>query len=453
MANLEAKHPSQFREQTSAQKETGHERYTELCSLATTGSLTDSEWKLLKAHVLKCADCTRAMQEFREIARTAIPLLVPERSPEEHKSQEVWSPEKARQDLLARVAKGHESGWQDATTDGEQTATRETLRYHSQTPFARTFLAVAAALLLVAGLAGSVYRFGWKKGQEVSLASISDASPLQKQVSALQQEKKSLDANLQVKDVEIETLSKEAQRASAELASLQSLEKQSGADLNRQASALTETLTQRNAVTAERDAIARKLQEAESAAATLKVSLDRLRQERDADLLHTASLEMRIQDLTSHQKQHEESSVSDAQLLASDRDIRELMGARELYIADVFDVDPDSHTQKPYGRVFYTHGKSLIFYAFDLDRQRGVRKVSTYQAWGRRGPHDDRPLNMGIFYLDSDANRRWVLKFDNPEELARIQSVFVTVEPEGGSQEPRGKPLLMASLKSQPNHP
>jgi Anti-sigma-K factor rskA len=452
--NSQATPPNHLTDQITAQKqkESGHERYVELCALATTGSLTDSEWKLLKAHVLKCAVCSDAMLEFREIARTAMPLLIPERSSDEQKSQEEWSPAKAREELLARVAKGHESGWQLADAGAESIETRETLRYHTRTPSARTLLAVAAALVLAA-LSGSVYRFGWKKGQEALPASTFEAGPVQTQVRALQQEKESLDASLQAKNLEIETLSKQAEDASAELASLKSLQKQSESDLNRQASALTETLTQRNVAAAERDALARKLEEAESTAAALKVSLDHLRQERANDLIHTASLETQIENLSAHAKQHQESDLSDAQLLASDRDIRDLMGARELYIADVFDVDPDSRTEKPYGRVFYTHGKSLIFYAFDLDKQRGVRRASTYQAWGRRGPHDDRPLNMGIFYLDSDANRRWVLKFDNPEELARIESVFVTVEPEGGSQEPRGKPLLMASLKSQPNHP
>jgi hypothetical protein len=60
---------------------------------------------------------------------------------------------------------------------------------------------------------------------------------------------------------------------------------------------------------------------------------------------------------------------------------------------------------------------------------------------------------MGIFYLDNEANRRWVLKFDNPEKLAQINAVFVTVEPNGGSHKPAGKQLLYASLRSLPNHP
>jgi len=71
----------------------------------------------------------------------------------------------------------------------------------------------------------------------------------------------------------------------------------------------------------------------------------------------------------------------DEQYLASDRDIRELMGARKLYIADVFDVDSGSHTRKSYGRIFYTQNKSLIFYAFDLDHEPGIKNASAFQVW------------------------------------------------------------------------
>ena len=49
------------------------------------------------------------------------------------------------------------------------------------------------------------------------------------------------------------------------------------------------------------------------------------------------------------------------------------MGARNLYIAEVYDTDEKGATRKPYGRVFYTKEKSLIFYAYDLDQQEAKR--------------------------------------------------------------------------------
>ena len=61
------------------------------------------------------------------------------------------------------------------------------------------------------------------------------------------------------------------------------------------------------------------------------------------------------------------------ELLDHDRDIRELMGARDLYIAEVHDVGGNGETDKTYGRVFYTKGKSLIFYAYDLDQEAGLK--------------------------------------------------------------------------------
>lgn len=97
--------------------------------------------------------------------------------------------------------------------------------------------------------------------------------------------------------------------------------------------------------------------------------------------------------------------------------------------------------------------QSLVFYAYDLDQQVGIKKASAFQAWGRRGPGKDEALNLGIFYQDNAAKKRWVLKFDHPKELAEIDAVFVTVEPKGGSHKPSGKPLLFAYLKIASNHP
>ena len=39
------------------------------------------------------------------------------------------------------------------------------------------------------------------------------------------------------------------------------------------------------------------------------------------------------------------------------------------------------------------------------------------------------------------------------ESIAQIDAVFVTVEPEGGSTKPSGKPMLFTYLRLEPNHP
>ena len=126
--------------------------------------------------------------------------------------------------------------------------------------------------------------------------------------------------------------------------------------------------------------------------------------------------------------------------------------ARHLYIAEVYDIAKAGQTKKPFGWVFYTKGKSLIFYAYDLD-QPGVKTASSFQVWGSEGANQGRVVSLGAFFEDSVANKRWVLKAEDAQSLEQIDAVFVTIEPKESSQKPSGKPVLFASLKNSPNHP
>jgi Anti-sigma-K factor rskA len=182
--------------------------------------------------------------------------------------------------------------------------------------------------------------------------------------------------------------------------------------------------------------------------------LSRAQQDRQGALYRVATLEAEVTDLHKDLETANSEAGSSEKYLTADRDIRELMGARQLYIADVFDVQDNGERSKPFGRVFYTKGRSLIFYAFDLQKQPGYHEAKAFQAWGKPDSGSAKPVSLGIFYEDSDENRRWVVKSDNPELLAEINAVFVTVEPKGGSQKPTGKPFLEAYLHSlPPNHP
>jgi hypothetical protein len=199
-----------------------------------------------------------------------------------------------------------------------------------------------------------------------------------------------------------------------------------------------------------------KLREAEQAYQNVEAELVKLRSGREKSFVQTASLESQIDELAAANRDLERKLQDDQQYLAADRDIREMMGARKLYIADVFDVDSGSRTRRPYGRVFLTQGKSLLFYAFDLDQQRGLKNASAFQAWGQKEVPQGlqpTPLSLGILYMDSEANRRWVLRCNDAKRLEEIDAVFVTVEPHGGSQKPSTKPLLYALLRKEANHP
>ena len=136
-----------------------------------------------------------------------------------------------------------------------------------------------------------------------------------------------------------------------------------------------------------------------------------------------------------------------------DTEARELFGARDLHIVDVYDVDHSGKPSRTYGRVYYVNRKLLIFYAFDLNSKQSEHKPVAFQAWGFKQPHSTAPENLGLFIMDDAQLDRWVLRVADPKVLASIDTLFVTVEPPGGSTVPKGHPLLLASLSGPPNHP
>jgi hypothetical protein len=157
-----------------------------------------------------------------------------------------------------------------------------------------------------------------------------------------------------------------------------------------------------------------------------------------------------VQDLNSSLDEKDRMLAFDKEFLAHDREIRDLIGARNLYIADIYDVAQTGQTAKPSGRIFYTKDKSLVFYGYDLDKQAGLKQSVAFQAWG--SGDDKQNVSLGLFYQD-DTHKRWVLRFYDTKTLARLNMVFVTAEPQGGSSKPTGKPLLLAYLQAQANHP
>lgn len=165
---------------------------------------------------------------------------------------------------------------------------------------------------------------------------------------------------------------------------------------------------------------------------------------------HVASLQQEVQGLRSELEQQTRDMAERTELLSHDRDIRDLIGARDLLITEIYDVSKTGARNKPFGRIFYTKDKSLIFYGYDLDKQMGLKREAAFQAWGSNG--DGQNVSLGLFYQD-DSKKRWILKFNDAKTLAHLNSVFVTVEPEGGSAKPTGKPMLMALLRIEPNHP
>jgi hypothetical protein len=425
----------------------GHERFKELGALANSGTLSGSERLELKNHLRVCEDCREIYDQYQLLTAVGMPFLAAAYShPQE---RENWDDSRVWGMLLARVAESEQP------PDG--TLTNPLLRSippHylllglAANPWVRGGLAACLGIAVMFG-AYSIGRRGHNGDKQIALSS-------QRQVQKLAAEKQSSDELVESQAARISQMQEQNARQEQEVGrlrtALRSLEDRSR-DLGAAAGKTEEHL---RAVSEQRESLTLQLQQAEQSYQNLKPEIVSLRAEHDQALLHTASLESRIAELTVASRDQERRLGDDERFLASDRDIRELMGARKLYIADVFDVDSGSRTRKPFGRIFYTQNKSLIFYAFDLDHQAGVKDASIFQVWGQKDaglgekPH---AMSLGILYMDSESNRRWVLRLDDSKQLAETDAVFVTVEPHVGSPKPTGKPFLYALLRKEANHP
>ena len=424
-----------------------HEKYKELCALAASGSLAPLELSELRVHLEHCESCQEAFAQYRILTTEGIPTLAegyltrPERV--------IWDDSAVREKLWTSV-----HGHRQSLLEQESPATARSQQDKPPKKRVRALAGMAIAAGLLLAVASGAYHLGARTRQPVIIVQTSTA--LDEQYQKLSEQKRAADESLAAQEKRLAQLlaeSAEKEQALARLrASLRALEARS----NELMAESSQSEAQLKELSQQRDDLNAKLEAMSLAYGSNQAELTSLRSERDKTSLRTAFLESKIEDLTTKNRDQDRRLKDAEQYLTSDRDIRELMGARKLYIADVFDVDGSSRTQKPFGRVFYTQGKSLIFYAFDLDRQPGVVNASTFQVWGQRETPQGEPatpMNLGILYMDNETNRRWVMRFDDPKQLTEIDAVFVTVEPRGGSHKPTSKPFLYALLRNQANHP
>jgi hypothetical protein len=182
--------------------------------------------------------------------------------------------------------------------------------------------------------------------------------------------------------------------------------------------------------------------------------LDKLRETHTTDQVALAAQEQDIRELNAKLEQQSAAVNREDQLLSAGREIRDVIAARNLHIIDVYDTDGEGKTKKAFGRAFYTEGKSLIFYAYDLPNHRVENAKYAYYAWGKQDGNDQQIRSLGLMYNDDQSQKRWVLKITDPQVLSHIDSVFITLErTDDPSNRPKGKGILSAYLHSPSNHP
>jgi hypothetical protein len=417
-----------------------HEHFKELSSLALIGELSPAELAELKAHLGECTSCQATYSGLAQIAEDHLPLG------DRHPGR---SPAPASSGLRENVLRCVEEQGLRISPEARRGPTgfaKHVSNWLSELRWAvlprAAHLAISGALLALVAVAGFAFRYNTAQKREIEglradLSQTRDgAGQLQNKLSA------ATDTESRVATT-TERLEQQLADAAARATLLDSQHEQ---DL----AVIQGLQTRIDQLSAEDSAVAERASSDDAELVSLRAQLQDVRgaaADKEAQLV---AFEYQVTQLSNQLKGQQSALQREQQLLAAGRDIRDLMGARNLHIIDVHDMDARGES-RPFGRIFLTEGKSLIFYAYDLDAIKA--KNASFQAWGQGEGGTPAAVSLGILYMDDQAQSRWALKVEDPNLLTALNSIFVTVEPHGGTEKPTGKKLMYAYLHNPINHP
>jgi hypothetical protein len=400
-----------------------HSHFEELAALEAGGFLSDEELKELREHTKACLECQKAGEEFSELVRSGLPLTV-------SLVQEAGDKWKTRPDggMRSRFLRRARLEGIEFSPGVEGSTGHQGRRVGF---FVTTAAAVVAAIVVVAF-------YGAHRWSALPPQARQQIEQLKRENSALTASLTQLNQSLAEGQREIQSLRAQLGSATATAENLRRNGEQTRGEAERSSSRtaqlLDESRNQEKLLAEARDEAARINQLRVSDEASLAEQLNRITELLNRLRIASATLDM------------------ERQLVAAGKDVRELMLARELHVIDVHDTDPNGNPSKAFGRVFLTEGKSLTFYAFDLNEERALDAKRSFQVWAVPEAGKNSSRSLGFLRVDAKAQGRWLLKVENPELVKEISSVFVTVEPAAGGKQPSGQKMLYAYLR-EANHP
>jgi hypothetical protein len=398
-----------------------HSHFEELAALKAGGFLSNEELSELHEHTEVCVECRQAEEEFSRLVDSGLPLTM---SP----VREFVDKAKTQPDsgIRARFL-------QRAKLEGVvfSPSVEGSARHHGR----RVGFFVAAATALATVIVMSVLYGTYRR----------PASRESMQAEQLKLENAALTASLSESNGSVAAQQRENQNLHAQLANLAAT-----ADNLRRNSEQARGEAQRS--TSQKAQLLDESRDREKLLAEARDEAARSSQLRINDEASMVEQQTRITELSNKLRVASATLDQERQLAAAGKDVRELMASRQLHVIDVRDNDPNGNPCKAFGRVFLAEGKSLTFYAFDLNEDRVLNAKRSFQVWAVPEAGKSSAHSLGFLHVDAKAQGRWVLKVDNPELVKEISSVFVTVEPSAGGKQPSGQKMLYAYL-GEANHP
>jgi hypothetical protein len=411
-----------------------HEYFEELAAIAALGELDPSQLRDLTLHLAACARCKQVSDEYATL-HAARPALGPDMIDLIESRRETVKGAFLRQIASASIP---------ARQNLERVDKSPTPGLHFRNFRLLSSGLAAAAVLGFVFWIGTVYEHNMLRASgRVSATSYIPAVQTAAAPSTTDQQTEPRKQPINAANELAKDLREERQR-SVKL----------GAALNAKEHALMDSENERVALRQQLDLETEESHRTQSLLAAKLEEVRRMETAKVNDSNTLVALRYQVQDLTEKLNDQKQSLDRERQLLASGRDIRDIIGARNLHIIDVYDTDLEGRTKTSFARAFYTEGKSLVFYAYDLPAKRTEEGKFVYAAWGEKNGDKKKVRNLGILLNDDKGQKRWMLNFSDPKVLAEIDSVFITLERVGKDGDgPSGKRLLTAYLESQPNHP
>jgi hypothetical protein len=460
---------------------TFHGQYREMCSLAAVGQLGGPQMCELNEHIARCVDCRKYLESVAQASVQVLPVLAEEHFPvadiappsgmrarflqrlaEEPKSEKGSGVEATkiglRLQLLARHLKpnGRGTAFDEEPLDPDEELVFQRLvpkkAEKDPIPSSRraslrlwpTAAAIAATALI--GMGGFYLGHRTLRPTTVATTNLTPAvlpgsgpiipardfdriHELEKEKAALEAQLGELKGQLSVSGDQQKELSSKLAEANDKLASLVAQQ-------------------------AKLQGTANGAQEEGVQIASLQKEVTRLRTEFDESIFKITAQQHENDELRSKLETTEANLQQESNLKDAKSQMGELVAARNLHIVDVYDADPSGKRQRAFGRVFYTEGKSLVFYAYDLEGAGQMKANVVFHVWGGKAGVKEVTHSLGVLRKDDAGQARWAMTFDDPNVLSQINSVFVTAEASNKHyDEPHGKKVLFAYFGSQPNHP
>jgi len=405
-----------------------HAYYEELCGLAATGQIPENEASGFSAHLGECSACRALVQDFAQLGS-----LLAARQAEKKATNDV--PHGMTERFIAR-----------ARTEGISLSKNAALQKRWNFPIwkAPAVVGLAASLLMFGFFAVRTHRH-----RTLNRGVTSEIAQARVPSNSHQQSASPEESRPKVQELERQLAT---ERAHVNELTARMNSDQAALDKENDKLASLQTELQRSQI--ENAGLQLSAKNDGARIAVLQAEIEKLNSVKQASDIAVMTEENELRNMRQSLLDKEAELKQQQHLVEVGQQARDLIVARNLHIIDVYDRDGEGNAQRAFGRIFYTEGKSLVFYAYDLADPRKIDQQVSFYAWGERLGREQPVKRLGIFHNEDVNAGRWVLTFDDPNILAEINSVFVTAEQEKQAiNRPRGKKILFAFLGNKANHP